>query len=153
MSGEEAVTFGAIDGIAVGTHFERRADVSAAGVHRALIAGIVGRPEAGAESIVASGGYEDDEDLGDVIIYTGQGGRNSETGRQVADQTSRAVTPRWLPAASAGFRFASCEAQRTRVTPTLAFSESTNTGWSRVALDFRSVVFAWLRKTLRMQIR
>lgn len=81
------MAFGAIDGISEGTHFERRADVFAAGVHRALIAGIVGRPEAGAESIVASGGYEDDEDLGDVIIYTGQGGRNPETGRQVADQS------------------------------------------------------------------
>lgn len=28
----------------------------------------------------------DDEDLGDVIIYTGEGGRNPTTGRQVADQ-------------------------------------------------------------------
>jgi hypothetical protein len=28
----------------------------------------------------------DDEDLGDVIIYTGEGGRDSTTGRQVADQ-------------------------------------------------------------------
>ncbi|WP_244954837.1 YDG/SRA domain-containing protein [Sphingomonas lutea] len=61
--------------------------MAAAGVHRALIGGIVGRPDAGAESIVASGGYEDDEDLGDVIIYTGQGGRNPETGRQVAHQS------------------------------------------------------------------
>ena len=38
----------------------------------------------GAESIALSGGYEDDADLGDVIIYTGQGGQ--ENGRQVADQ-------------------------------------------------------------------
>ncbi|QNN66608.1 HNH endonuclease [Sphingomonas lutea] len=83
----DVVAFGAIAGIPVGTHFERRADVAAAGVHRALIGGIVGRPDAGAESIVASGGYEDDEDLGDVIIYTGQGGRNPETGRQVAHQS------------------------------------------------------------------
>jgi SAD/SRA domain len=28
----------------------------------------------------------DDEDLGDVIIYTGEGGRDPATGRQVADQ-------------------------------------------------------------------
>lgn len=81
------MAFGEIDGIPVGTHFERRTDVAAAGVHRAPIAGIVGRPETGAESIVASGGYEDDEDLGDVIIYTGQGGRDPETGRQIADQS------------------------------------------------------------------
>jgi putative restriction endonuclease len=37
-------------------------------------------------SIVLSGGYVDDEDLGDVIIYTGEGGRDPNTGRQVADQ-------------------------------------------------------------------
>jgi putative restriction endonuclease len=38
-------------------------------------------------SIVLSGGYTDDEDYGDVIIYTGEGGRDQKTGRQVADQT------------------------------------------------------------------
>jgi putative restriction endonuclease len=37
-------------------------------------------------SIVLSGGYVDDEDMGDVIIYTGEGGRDPNTGRQVADQ-------------------------------------------------------------------
>ena len=33
-----------------------------------------------------AGGYEDDEDHGDVIIYAGNGGRNNRTGVQVADQ-------------------------------------------------------------------
>jgi putative restriction endonuclease len=28
----------------------------------------------------------DDEDLGDVIIYTGEGGRDPNTGREIADQ-------------------------------------------------------------------
>ena len=51
----EAVAFGEIDGIRVGTHFERRADVAAAGVHRAPIAGIVGRPETGADETSAAG--------------------------------------------------------------------------------------------------
>jgi putative restriction endonuclease len=37
-------------------------------------------------SIVLSGGYVDDEDLGDVIIYTGEGGRDQRSGRQIADQ-------------------------------------------------------------------
>jgi putative restriction endonuclease len=40
----------------------------------------------GADSIVVSGGYEDDEDYGDVIIYTGHGGNDPETGKQIADQ-------------------------------------------------------------------
>jgi putative restriction endonuclease len=31
--------------------------------------------------------YEDDQDHGHVILYTGQGGRSSSSGEQVADQT------------------------------------------------------------------
>ncbi|GER48365.1 SU(VAR)3-9 homolog 9 [Striga asiatica] len=38
-----------------------------------------------ATSIIVSGGYEDDEDAGDVIVYTGQGGQD-KNGRQVKDQ-------------------------------------------------------------------
>lgn len=34
-----------------------------------------------------SGGYVDDEDSGDEITYTGEGGRDPKTGRQIADQT------------------------------------------------------------------
>ncbi len=37
-------------------------------------------------SIVLSGGYVDDEDMGDVIIYTGEGGRDPNSGQQIADQ-------------------------------------------------------------------
>ena len=49
-------------------------------------AGISGAAAEGADSIVVSGGYEDDEDYGDEIIYTGHGGNDPNTGRQVADQ-------------------------------------------------------------------
>ena len=56
-------------------------------MHRQTQAGISARQGGGAESIVLSGGYEDDEDLGAVIIYTGRGGRSVETTQQVADQT------------------------------------------------------------------
>ena len=34
-----------------------------------------------------SGGYEDDEDYGVEIVYTGHGGNDPATGRQIADQT------------------------------------------------------------------
>ena len=34
-----------------------------------------------------AGGYEDTRDFGNTILYTGQGGRDPETGRQVAHQT------------------------------------------------------------------
>ncbi|MGX5212634.1 YDG/SRA domain-containing protein [Streptomyces violaceus] len=77
---------GAVPGIDVGQAFTDRRALAAARIHRPLQAGICGTAEQGAESIVVSGGYEDDEDYGDVIVYTGQGGRDPDTGRQVRDQ-------------------------------------------------------------------
>jgi len=78
--------FGHIPGYPEGCCFESRAELSEAGVHRPLIAGISGSEREGADSIVLSGGYEDDEDLGDEIVYTGHGGRDEESGRQIAHQ-------------------------------------------------------------------
>ena len=78
--------FGEIHGYPEGTYFESRAELSRAGVHRPLQAGISGSAYEGADSIVLSGGYEDDRDNGFEIIYTGHGGRDPETGEQVADQ-------------------------------------------------------------------
>jgi putative restriction endonuclease len=79
--------FGAIPDVPVGSAFGSRRAAADAGVHRPLQAGISGGAQTGAESIVVSGGYEDDEDHGDTIIYTGHGGNDPQTGRQVADQT------------------------------------------------------------------
>ncbi|QKZ15288.1 YDG/SRA domain-containing protein [Spirosoma sp. KUDC1026] len=78
--------FGDIPGIPEGSEFDNRIMLSQYGVHRPRQAGISGSQTEGADSIVLSGGYEDDEDLGDEIIYTGHGGRSIETGLQVADQ-------------------------------------------------------------------
>jgi putative restriction endonuclease len=78
--------FGHIPGHKEGNRFESRAELSEAGVHRPVMAGISGSEREGADSIVLSGGYEDDEDLGDEIIYTGHGGRDAETGTQVTHQ-------------------------------------------------------------------
>ncbi len=78
--------FGPVPGIAPGHEFGNRLELWGAGVHRQTQAGISARQGEGAESIVLSGGYEDDEDLGVVIIYTGRGGRSAETTQQVADQ-------------------------------------------------------------------
>jgi putative restriction endonuclease len=36
--------------------------------------------------VVLAGGYEDTEDYGEEILYTGQGGRDPHSGKQVADQ-------------------------------------------------------------------
>jgi putative restriction endonuclease len=77
--------YGEIPGYPEGHQFLNRRELASAGVHRPLQAGISGAKN-GADSIVVSGGYPDDEDYGDEIIYTGQGGRDPDTGRQVADQ-------------------------------------------------------------------
>lgn len=78
--------FGEVPGIPLGALFEDRRALAVAHVHRPLQAGICGLAEEGAESIVLSGGYVDDEDCGDVIYYTGAGGRDVETKRQVRPQ-------------------------------------------------------------------
>src|SRR5262249_32875697 len=78
--------FGDISGVAVGIVFASRAELSHAGVHRPTMGGISGSGKEGADSIVLSGGYEDDEDFGDEIVYTGHGGNDPETKKQIADQ-------------------------------------------------------------------
>jgi putative restriction endonuclease len=79
--------FGELPGVPVGTAWASRPDVAKAGVHPPHMAGISGTAADGAESIVVSGGYEDDEDRGDEIIYTGAGGNDPATRKQIADQT------------------------------------------------------------------
>lgn len=79
-------SFGHVLGVAVGVIFENRNDLGQAGVHRPRMAGISYSEREGADSIIISGGYEDDEDHGDLIIYTGPRGKRSATGRQIADQ-------------------------------------------------------------------
>src|SRR5690606_11665699 len=49
-------------------------------------AGIDGNPKEGSPSIVLNGGYVDDLDLGNEIIYTGHGGNDASSKRQIADQ-------------------------------------------------------------------
>ena len=81
-----ARVFGDVPDVLVGTSFASRRELHDAGVHRPLQAGISGAAAEGADSIVVSGGYEDDEDYGTTIIYTGHGGNDPASGRQVRDQ-------------------------------------------------------------------
>ncbi|KAF0444535.1 E3 ubiquitin-protein ligase UHRF1 [Gigaspora margarita] len=81
--------FGAIPGIPVGYSWKYRLHCSESGVHRPLVAGIAGRADIGAVSIVLSGGYPEDKDDGEEFIYTGSGGRDLKTGnRRTAPQSS-----------------------------------------------------------------
>jgi predicted restriction endonuclease len=70
--------------VPVGAIFPDRKALAAANVHRPRQAGIWGKQDEEAKSVVVSGGYPDDEDYGDEIIYTGQGGQTE--GRHTHDQ-------------------------------------------------------------------
>ncbi|MFD9485574.1 YDG/SRA domain-containing protein [Streptomyces sp. NPDC059991] len=70
--------------IPVNAVFENQRAAFDAKIHRQIQAGISGKQDEDAKSIVLSGGYPDDEDHGDVIVYTGQGGQTE--GRHTHDQ-------------------------------------------------------------------
>jgi len=78
--------FGEVPSSPMGATFGSRRELAAAGVHTPLMAGISGNGREGVDSIVVSGGYQDDQDYGHVILYTGHGGNDPATKRQVADQ-------------------------------------------------------------------
>lgn len=77
--------FGEIESVDAGTEFASRAELAASGIHRPTQAGISGSSTEGADSIVVSGGYEDDEDYGDYLIYGGQAGFDPNTKQQNED--------------------------------------------------------------------
>ncbi|KAG6395259.1 hypothetical protein SASPL_145900 [Salvia splendens] len=83
---------GSMPGVLVGDAFFFRMELCVIGLHGQAQAGIDYVPssqssngEPIATSIIVSGGYEDDEDSGDVIVYTGHGGQDNH-GRQVMHQ-------------------------------------------------------------------
>ena len=80
------IIFGEIDGIEEGHLFDDRKQMMPTSFHRRWGAGIDGNPKEGASAIVLSGGYEDDFDEGDVIVYTGAGGRD-ENGKWAKNQS------------------------------------------------------------------
>lgn len=63
-------------GIRVGDCWKDRLDCRQWGAHFPHVAGIAGQSNVGAQSVVLSGGYEDDRDEGDWFLYTGSGGRD-----------------------------------------------------------------------------
>ena len=69
-----------------GTNFSDRKEMSVQRIHGPIQAGIWNDGSDYAVSIVVSGGYVDDSDDMETILYTGQGGRDPISGRQVKDQ-------------------------------------------------------------------
>uniref|UniRef100_J3MVE9 SET domain-containing protein n=1 Tax=Oryza brachyantha TaxID=4533 RepID=J3MVE9_ORYBR len=88
---------GSIPGVQVGDAFFYRAELCVLGLHTAPQAGIAYIPDSIvgqndcpiATSIVSSGGYLDDDDsaTGNVLVYTGSGGRPRNRVHHSADQT------------------------------------------------------------------
>jgi len=81
------IQFGEIPDIKEGQNFSKRKDLVKAGLHRSIQHGIDGNGTEGVAAIVVSGGYEDDMDWGDEIIYTGHGGNDPTTKKQIANQS------------------------------------------------------------------
>ncbi|KAL5707754.1 hypothetical protein ACHQM5_018616 [Ranunculus cassubicifolius] len=85
---------GSVPGIEVGDIFFFRIEMCLIGLHAPSMAGIDymiakfgTEDETVAVSIVSSGGYEDDVDDKDVLIYSGQGGvSNKKDGKEIVDQ-------------------------------------------------------------------
>lgn len=80
-------TFGEIQGIQEGDYFENRQALRAAGIHLATQAGIDGNKQVGAPSIILNGGYVDDYDNGNEVLYTGHGGNDPNSKRQTSNQS------------------------------------------------------------------
>ncbi|XP_015577714.1 E3 ubiquitin-protein ligase ORTHRUS 2 isoform X1 [Ricinus communis] len=60
----------------VGDTWEDRFQCRQRGAHFPHVPGILGQSEHGAQSVVLSGGCQDDEDHGEWFLYTGSGGRD-----------------------------------------------------------------------------
>ncbi|SHK56814.1 YDG/SRA domain-containing protein [Hymenobacter psychrotolerans] len=78
--------FGHIGTYRPGDTFANRLELSLCGLHRPRRAGVSGSQAEGADSIVLAGAYADDRFSEAEIIYTGSGGRDSQSGHQVTDQ-------------------------------------------------------------------
>lgn len=79
--------FGNPKNIEEGTVYPSRGALIEDNLHRSTMKGIDGNGNDGAAAIVLSGGYEDDYDNGNEILYTGEGGNDLSTGKQVAHQS------------------------------------------------------------------
>ncbi|KAJ9147643.1 hypothetical protein P3X46_029779 [Hevea brasiliensis] len=80
---------GSVPGVEVGDEFQYRVELNIIGLHRPTQGGIDFVKEGKtvlATSIVASGGYDDDLDDSDVLIYTGSGGNMKDGDKGPEDQ-------------------------------------------------------------------
>ncbi|KAM5549734.1 E3 ubiquitin-protein ligase ORTHRUS 2 [Rosa sericea] len=79
-------------GVAVGETWGHRIECRQWGIHRPMVSGISGQCKYGAQSVVLSGGYIDDEDHGEWFIYTGSGGKDLSGNKRTNKQHSKDQT-------------------------------------------------------------
>ena len=94
--------FGHVGSCRPGDTFRNRIELALSGVHRPRRAGVCGTRQFGAESIVLAGQYEDDDFGEEEILYSGNGGRNPKTGRQITDQVTTIGISALLQSVEAG---------------------------------------------------
>ncbi|MEU4260423.1 YDG/SRA domain-containing protein [Streptomyces argenteolus] len=87
----KSIYFGPPPNVEEGQWFKSHDELHAADVHRFRGRGISGTAHEGVDSIVASGGYAGDEDLGDIVIYTAQGGDPDRNGHITGNQALTGV--------------------------------------------------------------
>lgn len=85
MSDAKVIPGSPPEGVSEGAMFASRNELADAGVHGVRMQGIW-TSEGRVIGIVLNGGYEDDEDRGNVVVYTGDGGRDPNSGKQIDDQ-------------------------------------------------------------------
>lgn len=78
--------FGTPKGVKIFSRYPDRVSLYVEGVHGVTEAGIHGAAGVGAYSVVVAGRYDDDEDFGDTILYTGAGGHSRDSSLQTKDQ-------------------------------------------------------------------
>ncbi|KAL3132357.1 hypothetical protein ABBQ32_008933 [Trebouxia sp. C0010 RCD-2024] len=80
-------------GVRVGESWKDRLDCRQWGAHFPHVAGIAGQSNVGAQSVVLSGGYEDDRDEGEWFLYTGSGGRDLSGNKRTNKEKRSAYAP------------------------------------------------------------
>ncbi|KAL9269407.1 Histone-lysine N-methyltransferase, H3 lysine-9 specific SUVH3-like protein [Drosera capensis] len=103
---------GAVPGVEIGDIFFFRMEMCVVGLHAPSMAGIDYMTVSGdmgeeplAVSIVSSGGYEDDAEDKDVLVYTGQGGNIAGGGNTIKDKEAsdqKLIQEAWIEKTKAG---------------------------------------------------
>lgn len=134
--GVRPIIFGEIAGIDEGHWFDSRQEMMPSSFHRNWGRGIDGNAEEGTAAIVLSGGYEDDQDFGNIIIYTGEGGNDPNTKKQIKDQS-------WESQGNAGLRKSMDEGLPIRVIRGYMHKSELSPKEGYVYAGLYSVVEAW----------